>query len=101
MLKIIPHILLLLHRVEKYTLFAPSGDPPHIEDFDGCIQKRDEIVEIVSGMFPNAYKDQGISKISSDPSGKSIVDQVDFLNDSGSIYLSYCDNFQDTYRLKL
>ena len=58
------------------------------------------IAEILSNMFPNAYKEQGISKISSDPSGKSIVNQVDFVFDSGNSVMVYCTDYDETIRLQ-
>ena len=85
---------------EKYTILSISGETRYIENFDGCIQKRDEIAEIFSKSFPNADKVQGIREISSDPSGKSIVDQVDFVFDSGNSVMVYCTDYDETIRLK-
>ena len=85
---------------EKYTILSITGETEYIENFDGCIQKRDEIAEIFSKSFPNADKDQGISKIPNDPSGKSIVDQIDFTFDSEFSITVLCDNYEETHRLK-
>ena len=88
------------NKKEKYTILSITGETKYIENFDGCIQKRDEIAEIFSKSFPNANKVQGISKIPSDPSGKSIIDQVDFTFDSDISLMVYCDNYDETIRLK-
>ena len=85
---------------EKYTILSITGETQYIENFDGCIQKRDEIAEIFSKSFPNADKVQAIRKIPRDPSGKSIIDQVDFHFDSDISLMVYCDNYDETIRLK-
>jgi len=85
---------------EKYTILSITGETEYIENFDGCIQKRDEIAEIFSKSFTNADRFQGIREIPSDPSGKSIVDQVDFVFDSGNSVMVYCTDYDETIRLK-
>ena len=85
---------------EKYTILSITGETEYIENFDGCIQKRDEIAEIFSKSFTNADRFQEIREIPSDPSGKSIVDQVDFVFDSGNSVMVYCTDYDETIRLK-
>ena len=85
---------------EKYTILSITGETEYIENFDGCIQKRDEIAEIFSKSFTNADRFQEIREIPSDPSGKSIVDQVNFVFNSGNSVMVYCTDYDETIRLK-
>ena len=85
---------------EKYTILSVRGKISYIEDFDGCKQKRGEIVEIVSGMFPNAQKLEQINKYNADPSGNSIFDTVFFVFDSGDQIDVYCTNIEENFRIK-
>ena len=84
---------------EKYTILYIGGSINYIEDFDSCIQKRDEIEEILSSMFPNIDKRlTGISVYSPDPSGNSIADAVYFKFDSGEEIDAYCTNVEENFR---
>ena len=85
---------------EKYTILFIRGMSNYIEDFDGCLQERNEVAEIVSGMFPNAFKSEATSKYRGDPSGNSIVDYIFFKYDSGDKVSIYCDDVEETLRLK-
>ena len=70
------------------------------EDFDSCIQKRDEIIEELSKLFPNADKLESFIEHAADPSGNSIVDSVYFENDSGLETEAACYNFDENFRSK-
>ena len=85
---------------EKFTILLVRGMINYIEDFEGCIAKRDEIVEVLSEMFPNADKWEEVFKSDLDPSGDSIVDGVYFDFDSGADIDAYCTNFDETFRSK-
>ena len=85
---------------EKYTILYVSGYIEYIEDFDSCIQKRDEVAAVVSEMFPNAHKWDVIFPTSNDPSGDSIMDAVYFEFDSGAEIDAYCENIEETFRIK-
>ena len=85
---------------EKYTILFIRGMVYYIEDFDSCIEKRDEIVKIFSGMFPNATKKEDMFKHSADSSGRSIIDAVYFYFDSGGDAEVYCSNYEETFRIK-
>ena len=85
---------------EKYTILLIRGLISYIEDFDSCIQKRNEIVEVLSKMFSNAQKKEHFYKSNHDPSEKSIVDEVSFDFDSGNIIGTYCTNYDETFRIK-
>jgi hypothetical protein len=88
------------NRNEKYIILSVRGMIDYIEDFDGCIVKRDEIIEELSMMFPNTQKTEHFLKHSADPSGNSIDDEVNFEFDSGGYISLSCDNFEETLRIK-
>jgi len=85
---------------EKYTILYIRGIINFIEDFDGCIAKRNEIVKVLLNMFPNAQKDESVYEYGSDPSGDSIVDTVVFAFDSGTEIDAYCVDMEETFRIK-
>ena len=85
---------------EKYIILSIFGTMNFIEDFDGCIQKRDEIVGELSKMFPNTQKSEAFFKHPADPLGNSIVDALYFEYDSGAEIETSCDNFEETFRIK-
>ena len=90
----------LTNKNEEYTILSIYGMMNYIENFQGCIQKRNEIVEELSKMFPNIQKTEDIFEHSVDPSGNSIVDAVYFEFDSGDHVEVSCDNFEETLRIK-
>ena len=85
---------------EKYIILSITGRIDYIEDFDSCIQKRDEILQVIPGMFPNTLKEEHNFNHSADPSGNSIIDGVYFYFDSGASIEATCYNFDETFRLK-
>ena len=85
---------------EKYTILKVRGMIRYVEDFDNCIVKRDEIAEILSGMFPNTPKDEFSYSHGADPSGKSMKYDVNFIFDSGDGIEVSCDNFEETLRIQ-
>ena len=89
----------LTNKNEKYRILSPRGFIRYIEEFDNCIQKRDEIIEVFSEMFPNAQKIEDFHKHAIDPSGNSIVDAVYFNFDSGAHSEVSCTNFEETLRI--
>ena len=90
----------LTNNNEKYTILYIAGNIRYIEDFDSCLQERDEIVEILSTMFPNINKRPSIFEYYPDPSGDGIVDAVYFKFDSGEEIDSYCFDIEENFRIK-
>lgn len=84
---------------EKYRILSIRGDKKYINNFDSCIQKRDEIVEVLSPMFISTDKYEFIDTHSADPSGNSIVDMVYFDFEEGHRAKVYCDNFEESFRI--
>jgi len=85
---------------EKYTILSTRGVILYIEDLDSCIQKRDEIAELLSKMFPNEQKSESSWKHAIDSSGNSILDRVQFKFNSGGIIVTVCTDFEETFRIK-
>ena len=85
---------------EKFTILHIRGMITYIEDFEGCIAKRDEIVEVLSGMFSNTQKIENVWTSIRDPSGNSIFDDVRFKFDSGDEVIARCNNFEEIYRIQ-
>ena len=85
---------------EKYTILALRGSKQFIENFDDCIKERDEIVEILSRMFPNAEQYDQTKAYTADPSGNSIFKTVFFILSSGAQIDAYCTNLEETFRTK-
>ena len=90
----------LTNKNEKYTILSIRGLINYIEDFDSCLAKKDEIVSELSKVFINAQKTEHVGKHGADTSGNSIVDVVDFKYASGDEASIYCDNFEETLRIK-
>jgi hypothetical protein len=86
---------------EKYTILSIRGMKNYIEDFDSCIQKRDEIAADLSHVFPFAQKAEDFFKHGADPSGNSIVDGIYFRFESGGEGEVSCLNFEETFRTKV
>ena len=85
---------------EKYIIVGLRGNINYIEDFDSCLIKKDEIVSELSKVFINAEKTEFVDKHNADPSGNSIAEIVNFEYDSGDGASIYCDNFEETLRIK-
>jgi len=81
---------------EKYIILFVRGILYYEEDFDGCIAKRDEIVEELSMMFPNAQKTENV--FTTDEG--TINDDVRFMFDSGDEVVVRCADLEENYRIK-
>ena len=91
----------LTNKNEKYIILSPRGYIRYVEEFESCIQKRDEIVEIFSDMFPREPKWEDIFSKNDDPSGKSIRDAVYFFIGEGDTHVEVsCSNYEETFRIK-
>jgi hypothetical protein len=86
---------------EKYTILSIRGMINYIEDFDSCMVKKDEVVDDLSKMFPDAQKTERITKHAADLSGNSIGYVTDFNFTSGGDAKVYCTNFEENFRIKM
>ena len=86
---------------EKYTILQIRGLITYIEDLDKCMQKKDEVVGVLTKMFPDAIKEEiSNSKHPLDPSGKSFAHLVDFYFDSGDVVRVYCNDWEENFRIE-
>ena len=90
----------LTDKNEKYTILSIRATIDYIDDFDGCLQKRSEIMEIFSSKFSNAKKDEYIVDYASDPSGKSIVDGISIIFATGAEIEAQCFKMDKNFRIK-
>jgi len=100
LLKNTPSSKYISKKNDKYIIQSIRGMIDFIEDLDGCMKKRDEIVKELSEMFPNERKSEHSYSDSEDPSGKSMKYDVDFIFNSGDEIEISCDNYEETYRKK-
>ena len=70
----------------------------HNEDFDGCIQKSNEIVEILTEMFPNEESQEYRRNYDPDPSGNSTENLVMMWFDSKAAISVKCIDIEETFR---
>jgi len=82
---------------EKFVISGIRGILKYNDDFDGCMQKRNEISEVLSGKFPNADKSESREVHPTDPSGNSSVEGVWFNFDSGGFASIHCDDFDANF----
>jgi hypothetical protein len=85
---------------EKYTVVFIRGLIDYNEDFDSCIAKRDEVVEVLSEMFQNEDQNEYKGIHRGDPSGNSIIDGYIIGFSSGANIQAQCNNFEETWRIK-
>jgi len=85
---------------EKFTILYIAGMISYNEDFDGCMAKRNEIEVILSSMFSDIDKQILTYNYAPDPSGDSIIDEVEYVFDSGAEIQAQCINLNETWRIK-
>ena len=89
----------LTNKDETYTILSIRGVIVYDDDFNGCLQKRDEIEEVFSEMLLNSYKTESNFPKSDDRSGRSIIDVVDFKYKEDLVRLS-CTDYEKTFKIK-
>jgi len=85
---------------EKYTILSIWGTVHFIEDFNACIQKQNEVAEVLSNMFPTAKKDEYVRSHRADPSGDSILEAINFQLSTGGNIHTQCKDFEETFRIQ-
>jgi len=83
---------------EKYKILNIRGMIEYKEDFDNCMEKRDEIVGLISGMFPNTNKGSKTYAPVIDPSGDSIQSDIYFYFKSKDVIEVSCENYEEDFR---
>jgi hypothetical protein len=87
----------ITNKSNKYTILSIRGLIGFTEDFNGCIEKRDEIAKDLSKVFPNAKKSESDFVDSYD---NTIIDGVYFKFDSGAESKVVCHDYEETVRIK-
>ena len=90
----------LNNKNQKYVILGIRGMIQYNEDFDSCVQKRDEIEVEISQMFPSSYKSGYRLDHPSDPLGNSFQEHVTFDFNSGGLVDINCNNLDETFRIK-
>ena len=79
---------------KNYTIHGIRGYRYYIEAFDACIKRRNQIVEILTNMFPDVKTGPFI-----DEDNEGIMDKFSLGNSERIIDVS-CSDLEETYRLK-
>ena len=85
---------------EKFIILFIRGLITYNEDLDSCIQKRDEIADVLSKMFPNTQKLENVFALNADPSGDSKGDTITFRFALGDEISATCFDIEETFRIK-
>ena len=88
----------ITNKNEKYIIVSIRGLIDYTGNFDGCVEKRDEIAKDISKVFPNARKTEDFFEHSVDG---TIVDAVYFEFDSGGRSEVSCMDYEETYRIEM
>ena len=89
--------LYISNKNNKYLILSIRGLIDFNGNFNGCIEKRDEIAKNLSQVFPNAKKSEGNYVDSYD---NTIVDGVYFNFDSGGESKVVCYDYEETVQIK-
>tara|TARA_Y100000768_G_scaffold141867_1_gene105733 strand:+ start:136 stop:738 length:603 start_codon:yes stop_codon:yes gene_type:complete len=84
----------------NYEISLIRGMIDYVEDFSGCISKRDEIARDIESVIPKYTKDQREGSSSLDKSGKSITNNVYYIFNSGDVVILVCNDWEEKFRKK-
>ena len=79
-----------------YTIYGLRGTRYYIEDFDACVKRRNQIVEILTDFFPDAITGSGVDE---DNEGISDTFSIGYPAKDRIIDV-FCIDLEETYRLK-
>jgi tRNA(Ser,Leu) C12 N-acetylase TAN1 len=85
---------------KKFLIYEVRGAITYIENLNGCLKKRDEIVDEVSKIFEKAKKSEQSFKSNADPSGKSTKNKIKFTFNSGDEIQLVCSDWEENLRIK-
>jgi len=79
-----------------YTIYGLRGTRYYIEDFDACVKRRNQIVEILTDFFPDAITGSGV-----DEDNEGITDTFSIGYPAKDRIIDvFCSDLEETYRLK-
>ena len=91
----------IVNNEEKFIILGIRGMTKYNQEFDSCLVKRNEIIEVASNMFPNTPKIESVYDNSLlDESGNSIYDAVNFFFESGNEINIQCNDWEENFRIK-
>ena len=79
-----------------YTIYGLRGFRYYIEDFDACVKRRNQIVEILTDFFPDAITGSGVDE---DNEGITDTFSIGYIAKNRIIDV-FCKDLEETYRLK-
>ena len=79
-----------------YTIYGLRGYRYYIEDFDACVKRRNQIVEILTDFFPDAITG---SEVDEDNEGITDTFSIGYIAKNRIIDV-FCSDLEETYRLK-
>ena len=85
---------------DRYEISFIRGMMDYVEDFRGCISKRDQIARDIETIISEYTKDQleGSSKL--DKSGKSITNNIYYIFNTGDVIILVCNDWEEKLRKK-
>ena len=79
-----------------YTIYGLRGTRYYIEDFDACVKRRNQIVEILTDFFPDAITGSGV-----DEDNEGITDTFSIGYPAKDRIIDvFCSDLEETYRPK-
>ena len=89
----------LSNKNEKFKIRSIRGFIRYVEEFQSCIQKQQEIAEVLSKMFPSAETDIWEGTHIIDPSGKSKTKNITLYIEPNLIDLQ-CSDYEENFRIE-
>ena len=84
---------------KRYEIELVRGEISFIQDFKGCLKKKNEVIGEVISIFPGLKKSEDFSAHPLDPSGRSNVDTTQFSFYSGGSIVLQCNDWEESFRL--
>ena len=84
----------------KFKILSTFGSIYFINDIGNCRVKKQEIMDVVSEMFPDKKIQESTIPHRGDPSGDSRLEAFAIFFPSGSSIQVGCTDFEETYRIK-
>ena len=84
---------------KQYEIESVRGQITFIEDFNGCLKKKNEVMNEVISMFPGTRKREDIFPHSLDPTRNSLVNSTQFIFASGDSIVLQCNDWEESFRL--
>ncbi len=84
----------------KYKILQVRGQLSFIQDFKGCLKKKNQVLKELISTFPGLKKEDISLKHPLDSSGRSIVKGHYLYFDSGDLVKIECNDWEEDFRLE-